>query len=171
MTDNENWQFDLEDLGNDSGDGDESSSGNMSSLSTLGISTVLMPISVLGIVTFLQESVMVASLSAIGFTGLALEALVAAFSVLGLLTVGGLALFVGITVIALFVALVKRSVVATVVFLLGFIYLGGAFTIATLFLGGLPLLVGYVIASTMLIYLTFLAVAFFGGTALLALAP
>jgi hypothetical protein len=39
------------------------------------------------------------------------------------------------------------------------------------FLGGLPLLVGYVIASTMLIYLTFLAVAFVGGTALLALAP
>jgi hypothetical protein len=171
MTDNENWQFDLEDLSNDNGDSDGSSSGNMSSLSMLGISTVLMPISVLGIVTFLQESVMVASLSAIGFTGLALEALVAAFSVLGLLTVGGLALFVGMTVIALFVALVKRSVVATVVFLLGFIYLGGAFTIATVFLGGLPLLVGYVIASTMLIYLTVLAVVFFGGTALFALVP
>lgn len=170
MTDNENWQFDLEDLGNSDGDSDDSSSFDSSSFSTLGISSVLMPISVLGIVTFLQESVMVASLSAIGFTGLALEALVAAFSVLGLLTVGGIALIAGLTVIALFVALIKRSVVATVAFLLGFIYLGGAFTIATVFLGGLPLLVGYVIASTMLLYLTFLAVAFLGGTAVIAIA-
>lgn len=171
MTDNQDWKFDLESLGESDGDSDsDSGSGDFSSLSTLGISTVLMPISVLGIVAFLQESVITASFAAIGFTGLALEALVAAFSVLGLLTVAGLGLIVGLTVVALLVALVKRSAVGAVFFLLGFLYLGATYTIATLFLGGLPLLVGYVIASTMLIYLIFVVVAFLAGSAVIAIA-
>lgn len=170
MTDNQDWKFNLEDLGNSDGDSDSSgSSGNFSGLSTLGISTVLMPLSVLGIVAFLQESVITASFAAMGFTGLALEALVAAFSVLGLLTVAGLGLIVGLTAVALLVALVKRSAVGAIGFLFGFLYLGASYTIATLFLGGLPLLVGYVIASTMLIYLVFVAVAFLAGSAVIAI--
>lgn len=170
MVDNQEWKFSPEDLANSDGDSNENrSSGSFSSISTFGISTVLMPLSVLGIVAFLQESVITASFSAMGFTGLALEALVAAFSVLGLLTVAVVGLIVGLTTVALLVALVKRSAVGAIFFLIGFLYLGAAYTISTLFLDGLPLLVGYVIASTMLIYLSFVAVAFIIGSAVIAI--
>jgi hypothetical protein len=147
------WDITESDLSNNSeDDGALSESSLDSTFSNLGVSTTLLPLSVLGVVAFLQEAVLVESLSSIGFTGLALDALVTAFSVVGFITVLSIVFLAVITFIGIISLLAVRSVAGGAVGLLGVLYFGGSYTIAATFLSNMPLLVGYVLGSTILIY-------------------
>jgi hypothetical protein len=170
MSDNEDWKFSLEDLGSsDSNNGGDSSlgSGGSSSASTLGISTTLMPFSILGVVAFLQKSVVVSSLSAIGLSGAALSAVTAAFWLIGLTTVAGIGVIALLTAYALLAGAIGRSGFTFGLGLLGTLYFGAASAVAIYVFGNLPLLVGFVLSSTLLIYAGLLAVVLiFGGVVL-----
>lgn len=159
--------LDLSSLGDDGGSPDFDFDGP--DTQTLGISTTLLPLTILGVVAFLHESVVASSLAAVGFTGLALDALVATFSVLGLLTVGGIGLLAFLTVVAFLVAIIRRSIVATILGLLGVGYFAAAGAIGYFVFSGLPLLVGFVIGSTLLIYGGMLVVAALFGAGLIAI--
>jgi len=169
MSDTDNYRFNIDDVGED--ENTSPPNFNTPDTSTITIATTLLPFTILGVVAFLQESVMAASLSALGFTGLALDALVAVFSLMGFLTVGGIVLVAFLTVVALLVSVVRRSATAGGLGLLGLLYFGAAFVVATVVFGSLPLLVGYVLASTLIIYSAMLLVGAISGVAILAVAP
>jgi len=169
MTEDNNWKFSLDDLGDENS---SSSSGESnfdgSSISTVGQGLKLLPFTVAGVFTFLQTSAVSASLS--GFLGSGLTAaLVTAVLAIGALTVAGIGVMAALVVVAFLAALVKRSAAAGILAFLGILYFGITAAVATFVFGSLPFLVAFVISSTVVIYVGMLIVLFFFGSAVLAM--
>jgi hypothetical protein len=155
MSEESDWKFDLDDLGDGGGGGNDSDldfDGGSPDLSTLGISTTLMPFSILGVVAFLQKAAVVSSLTAIGLSGLPLTAVVAAFWLIGLTTVAGIGVIAVLTAYTLLAGIIGRSGITFGFGLLGALYFASAAGVATFVFGNLPIIVGFVLASTLLIY-------------------
>lgn len=169
MNENEDWKFSLDDLGDNEGSSGSSDSNiDTDGLSTAGQGIKLLPFTVAGVYTFLETSAVSAALS--GFLGSGLTAaLVTAFWAMGALTVAGIGVLAALTAIASFAAIIKRSGAAFVLSLLGILYFGIAGAVATFAFGSLPFLVGFVIASTVVLYAGMLIVLFFFGSAVIAM--
>lgn len=171
MAENEDWRFSLDDLGDDEETSESSSSfgSNSPDFSSLGISTTLMPFSILGVVTFLEQAAVVSSLTAMGLSGLPLTAVVAAFWLVGLTTVAGVCVIGVLTAYTLLAGIVGRSGVTFGLGLLGALYFGAAVGVASFVFGNLPLIVGFFLASTLLIYALMLAAMLIIGIVVVSL--
>lgn len=150
MSDN-NWKFDPSDLADtDNSTETETDSNVTSSLSPAAL--VLLPLSVIAVYAVVAKATVLGAIEAIiGAGGLAL-AITNAFWVVGLIVVGIYAVLLGVGVLSLLAAVVKRSAANLVIALLIGAYYGAGWAVATYLFSGLPLLVGFTLASSLLFY-------------------
>lgn len=144
---------DLDDIDSDSTD---SSSDYAPSGGTLA----LLPLSIAGIVAFLEQATALAAIESLFGAGLFATAITQALWVVGAITTGFIAVIAALVVVAWLVAIVKRSALGAIVGVLGTLYFGIAGAVAYFVFSGLPLLVAFVLASNLVLY---------GGMALLVL--
>lgn len=160
MTDTDNddrdWPISLDDLSDDeqkalesdddSGGFSDSSFSDAFNFTTL----LLMPLSALAVYAFVDKAAVVAALTAMfgGASGVATAVATAAW-VAGAVTVGAIGLVAFLAVWLLLVGLVKRSPAHIVFSLLGGAYLAIGYFGANMLFGGLPLLVGFVLTTTL----------------------
>lgn len=130
-------------------DSDESSSGaGAGAIAPL----LLLPITVVGIYAFVEKALVAeAIVNLLGAGGVAV-AVTNAMWVIGAVTVAMLAVFALVTIAAIIAAIVKREPVRGAIGLLGAIYFGFGYYLATTMFSEIPVLVGFVLATNLMVY-------------------
>ena len=159
------YKFDVGDVGKDAETEEEESNFGRDALQNAFSSQnlTLMPLTIFAVYAFLEKAAVIGALTSLfgGAEGLALAVGTTAW-VAGGFVVAGIALLAIATVVAILVGLVTRSPAKLVVGVLGAIYFGVGYAGATYVFGALPLLVGFMLTSTIVIWGGFLLVGLLG---------
>lgn len=151
MTD---YKFDVDEVGEETA----SSVDTDSSFDSLNISSLLLlPLTVIGVYAFIDKALVVAALE--GFLGGSLAlGIGSAFWVVGAITVGAIGLIAIGSVAALVIGLVTQSGAKVAVGLIGIVYFIVGYVGANALFTELPLLVGFVLTSSLVIWGLFLVI-------------
>jgi hypothetical protein len=148
------YKFDIDDVGPDA----ESNEGMELDADSLGDgfsygNLVLFPLTIFAVYAFIAKSTVVGALTSLfgGASGLAMAVGTAAW-VIGGIVVAFLGLMAVATAVLLLVGMVTRSGGKFALGMLGAIYFGAGYAGATYLFGYLPLLVGFMMTTTLMIW-------------------
>jgi len=150
----------------DSVDSDSTDSG--SDYAPSGGTLALLPLSIAGIVAFLEKATALAAIESLFGAGLFATALTEALFVVGAITTGFIGAIAFVVAVAWLVALVKRSALGAIVAVVGTAYFAISGAIGYYVFSGLPLLVGFVLASNIVLYGAIIIVVALVGAGALA---
>lgn len=138
---------------------------NNSGSGSLGIALTLLPLSVAAVYAFLEKAATLTAIESLlgGASGLALAVTNALWAV-GLLFVALLALFGVIIVWSLFIAVVKQSIPAGIIGMLGVAWAGASYYLGAFLFPSVHVLIAFMIASNLIIMS---AIFIVGGLAVL----
>lgn len=139
-----------------------------SDFSPSGATLALLPLTIAGIVAFLEKAAALAAMESLLGAGLMATAVTEALFVVGAITTGFIGALALVVVVALFVAVVKRTAIPALVAGLGLVYFGASYAVATFVFTGLPLLVAFVLASNLLLYGAMILVVVLVGSGVVA---
>lgn len=148
------YKFDTDDVGlgseEDSGGIDiESMSGGLFNSTKLFLS----PLTILSVYAFLEKAVVVGALTSLfgGASALAM-AIGTTLWLVGAIVTGVISLMAGLTSVFLFVGIIHQSVGKFAIGFLGALYFGVGYLGATYVFGYLPLLVGFMLTTTIVLW-------------------
>ena len=149
----DSFKFDIDDVGSDadteSNDDSSVSEGVKDGFSFTALT--LLPLTILSVYAFLEKAVVVAALTSMfgGASGLAVAVGTTAWLVGGIV-VGVLGLLAFLTVVALLAGVVKQSGAELLIGTLGVLYFAAGYAGATYLFAEVPLLVGFMLTTTLI---------------------